>query len=110
MDKNEKVIEANVVNEAPAETVVVVEKPKGKVRTFLEKHKAKLLILAGVGLAAAGTFAVKAISSKHNDADSQDEAERAEAVEDWYQKSLMEAHNEPVANVDVDYTPVGNEE
>lgn len=93
MDKNEKVI---VMAEAEdnAQEVVVEQKPKfkDKAKTWWGRNKKKVLIGFGVALAAGGMAATKAIKDRKDAAEAQAEAERTELAENWYQNSLLEAH------------------
>lgn len=106
MDKNEKVI---VMAEAEdnAQEVVVEQKPKfkDKAKTWWGRNKKKVLIGVGVALAAGGMAATKAIKDRKDAAEAQAERDEVdELAENWYQRSLLEAHEssgtEPVIESD----------
>lgn len=108
---NEKVVEINKEeNETPVVVVETKPKLKDRAKAFWKKNKVKILMGVGAALAVGGTVAYKAIKDKNDEASAQEEAERAELAEEWYQRGLLEAHSTPDVtmpdSVDVDYTPV----
>lgn len=109
---NEKVIEMVEAENNSQENVVETKtKFRDKAKAWWGRNKKKVLIGAGVVLAAGGMTATKAIKDHKNAAEAQAEAERTELAENWFQNSLLEAHessgNEPA--VDVEITPAENE-
>ena len=107
MDKNEKVIEMEA--EQNVQETVIETKPKFKDRAkaWAKRNKKKILIVAGAALAVGGAAAAKAYKDKKDEATAQSEAEQAQLAEDWYQRSLLEAHESSGTDtaIETEYTP-----
>lgn len=79
-----------------------------KVGGFIYKHrKIGYMILGGV-LVAVGAAAGKKIHDRHSAEEAQDEEDQAALAEDWYNRSLLEAHESSSTDtaVNTEYTPV----
>ena len=110
---NEMVIEMVEAENNSQENVVETKtKFRDKAKAWWERNKKKVLIGAGVVLAAGGMTAAKAIKDHKNAAEAKVQRDEVdELAENWFQNSLLEAHessgNEPA--VDVEITPAENE-
>lgn len=110
MDKNEKVIEMEAENNSQEVTVIEVKNKKKfrdtKVGGFVYRHRKPILIVLGAAAAVGGAAAAKALKNKHDAETSQAEADQAALAEDWYNRSLLEAHESSNSEpVETEYAP-----
>lgn len=111
MDKNEKVIELEAENNSQQNSETNEGKKRlrdTKVGGFIYKHrKIGYMILGGV-LVAVGAAAGKKIHDRHSAEEAQDEADQAALAEDWYNRSLLEAHESSGTDtaIETEYAPV----
>lgn len=106
MENNEKTIEMKEET-GKTEGAVIEAKPtfKDKIHAGWQKHKKKVLMLIGAGIAIGGAAALNEVKHRKDAAAAQAEEDRKSLAEEWYEKGLADARKElPESVVDVEYT------
>ena len=112
MDKNEKVIEMVEAENNSQENPETKGKKRfrdTKVGGFVYRHRKPILITLAAVTTLAGGAAVKAYKDKKDADAAHDEEEQAQLAEDWYNRSLLEAHESSPEPIDVECAPAETE-